>query len=59
MTEEEVLPEEADPQEIVHWFDRPPVELDGREMAAVIAGAFTAGALAAVGLLALSGRLRT
>ena len=58
MHEDEVLPEEGDPQEIVHWFDRPPVELNGMEMAAVIASAFTAGALAAVGLLALTGRLR-
>ena len=57
MSEVEVHQEEDD-QELVHWFDRPPVELNGAEMAAVIASAFAAGALAAVGLLALTGRLR-
>lgn len=57
MTEAEVHQEEDD-QEIVHWFDRPPVELNGAEMAGVIATAFVAGAAAAIGVLAITGRLR-
>ena len=58
MHEDQVLPDEDDSPELVHWFDRPPVELNSGQMAALLAGAFTAGALAAAGLLALSGRLR-
>lgn len=58
MHEDEVLPDEDDPQEIVHWFDRPPVELNGVEMATVIATAFAAGAAATIGILAIMGRLR-
>lgn len=58
MHEDAIIDDEDDTPELVHWFDRPPVELNGAEMAAVIAGAFTAGALAAIGLLAVSGRLR-
>lgn len=58
MTEAEVHQDEEDPQELVHWFDRPPVELNGAEMAGVIATAFAAGAAAAIGILAMTGRLR-
>jgi len=57
MTEAEVHQEEDD-LELVHWFDRPPMAASAGEMAALLATAFTAGALAAVGLLAITGRLR-
>ena len=43
MHEDEVRLDEDDTPELVHWFDRPPVELNSGQMAA---------------LLALSGRLR-
>ena len=58
MAEAEVHQDEEDPQELVHWFDRPPVELNGLEMASVVATAFVAGAAAAIGVLAITGRLR-
>lgn len=58
MLEDEVRIDEEDPREIVHWFDRAPIAPTGADVAALMATAFTAGALAAVGLLLLSGRLR-
>ncbi|MBX7249019.1 MAG: hypothetical protein K1X35_08265 [Caulobacteraceae bacterium] len=58
MHEDEVRLDEDDTPELVHWFDRPPVELNSGQMAALLALAFTGGALAAAGLLALGGRLR-
>jgi hypothetical protein len=58
MVEEEVLPAEEDPREIVHWFDRPPVAASSAELSGLLALAFAAGAAAAIGLLAVTGRLR-
>jgi len=58
MLEEEVIVDEEDPREIVHWFDRAPIASTGADAAVLMATAFAAGALAAVGLLLLSGRLR-
>ncbi len=50
--------DEDQPQEIVHWFDRRPVIVTPAQASAALAGAFALGLLSAVGLLALTGRLR-
>ena len=59
MTDEAFIDlEEDEPQEIVHWFDQPPVTLSPSQAAGVVVAAFGLGALTAVGILALTGRLR-
>jgi len=58
MSEAEILVDDEDPREIVHWFDRPPVQLSPVQISAAVAGAFVLGALAAIGALALAGQLR-
>ena len=58
MTDAEIPIEDEDPQEIVHWFDRPPVTLSPVEATAAVLGAFTLGVFATIGLLAVTGHLK-
>jgi hypothetical protein len=50
--------EDEPDKDIVHWMDARPLGVSTVGMSTVIAGAFAVGALTAVGLLFLSGRLR-
>lgn len=57
--EEEVFViDEDEAGEIVHWQDRPPFHLSGVQATGATLAAFGLGVLAAVGALALLGRIR-
>ena len=59
MTDEAFIDlEDDEPQEIVHWFEQPPLTLTPAQAAGAVITAFGIGALATVGFLALIGRLR-
>lgn len=50
--------DEDEAGEIVHWQERPPLHLNAPQAAGATLTAFALGALAAVGILALLGRIR-
>ncbi len=41
---------------VVRWMDRPPMHLSPAALSSAVAGAFLLGAVAAFGVMALSGR---
>ncbi|MBT9470692.1 MAG: hypothetical protein V4514_14080 [Pseudomonadota bacterium] len=55
---EDILGEEPDAA-VVRWMDRPPLNVGAAALSTVVAGAFLLGAVAAFGLVALSGRFTT
>ncbi len=54
---EDILGEEPDAA-VVRWMDRPPLNVGAAALSTAVAGAFLLGAVAAFGLVALSGRFR-
>jgi hypothetical protein len=54
---EDFIDDEPD-KEIVHWMEARPLGVSTVGVSSVMAGAFAVGALTAVGLLFLTGRLR-
>lgn len=50
--------DEDEAAEIVHWQDRPPIQLSPVQATGATLGAFGLGILTAVGVLALLGRIR-
>ena len=50
--------DDEDDGELIEWFDDPGLHVQPAVFAATIAGAMAVGALGAVGVLALLGRLR-
>ena len=54
---EDILGEEPDAA-VVRWMDRPPLNVGAAALSTAVAGAFLLGAVAAFGLVALSGRVR-
>lgn len=52
------LDDEFDDPEIVHWYESRPLTVGAAQASAAVAAAFALGALTAVGVLALLGRIR-
>ena len=52
---EDTLGDEPDGA-VVRWMDRPPLHVGAAALSSAVAGAFLLGAVAAFGLMALSGR---
>ena len=52
---EDTLGDEPDGA-VVRWIDRPPLHVGAAALSSAVAGAFLLGAVAAFGLMALSGR---
>lgn len=50
--------DEAPNGAVVRWMDRPPMHVGAAALSSAVAGAFLLGAVAAFGLMALSGRFR-
>ena len=55
---EDILGDEPDGA-VVRWMDRPPMHVGAAALSTAVAGAFLLGAVAAFGLMALSGRFTT
>lgn len=55
---EDILGDEPDAA-VVRWMDRPPMHIGPAALSSAVAGAFLLGAVAAFGLMALSGRFTT
>ena len=57
-TDDAFVIDEDDTPEIVHWQDRPPVQLSRVQATSATLAAFGLGILTAVGVLTLLGRIR-
>ena len=50
--------DDIDEGKLVHWYQARPLTLGAAQVSGAVVGAMALGALAAVGILALTGRLR-
>ena len=56
--DEVILDETDDDMEIVHWYEPEPMSLSLVQASGAVVTAFALGVLTAVGVLALTGRIR-
>ena len=59
MSDEDIyIDDDDDEMEIVHWYEARPMTLSAAQASGAVVAAFALGALTAVGVLALVGRIR-
>ncbi|WP_296815210.1 hypothetical protein [Brevundimonas sp.] len=56
--EDVILDDSDDDMEIVHWYEPEPMSLSLAQASGAVVTAFALGVLTAVGVLALTGRIR-